>query len=52
MEEERSSSVASPSPSPSFESIGDTNKGEVFIDEEVYVMDATNSPEEMVTNTS
>ena len=44
--------MSSPSPSPSFESTGDTNEGEDFTDEEVYVLDATNPPEEMVTTTS
>ena len=52
VEEESSSSVSSLSPSPSSESTGDTDGGEDFIDEEVYVLDATSPPEEMVTATS
>ena len=52
MEEESSSSMSSLSPSPSSESIGDMDRGKDFIDEEVYVMDATSPPEEMVTATS
>ena len=34
------------------ELIGDTDGGEDFIDEEVYVIDATSLPEEMVIATS
>ena len=51
-EEESSSSVSSLSPSPSYESTGDTNGGEDFTDEEVYVLDATSPPGERVTATS
>ena len=54
MEEESSSFVCSLSPSPSLscESTGDTDGGEDFTNEEVYVLDATNLPKEMVTSTS
>ena len=52
MEEESSSLVSSPSPSLSPESTGDTHGGEDFTNEEVYVLDATNPPKEMVTATS
>ena len=52
VEEESSSSLSSLSPSPSFESIGDTDRGEEFTDEEVYVLDATSPPGERVTTTS
>ena len=37
--------------SPSSESIGETDEGEDFTNEEVYVLDATSPPEEMVTAT-
>ena len=51
VEEESSSLVSSLSPSPSSESAGDTDEGEDFTDVEVYVLDATNPLEEMVTAT-
>ena len=52
IEEESSFSISSLSPSLSSKSTGDIDVREDFTNEEVYVLDATNSPKEMVIPTT